>query len=89
MVTLKGIQETHPRMSHHGVHQLVNSRNKEGVFWADFVQVSEIHAHLPFPVFVFNHYYVSQPLEAENLLNGSSLLQLIHLCPDCLDVIFR
>ena len=51
MVTLKDIQETHPRMSHHSVHQLVNSRNKEGVFWADFIQVNEVHAHSPFPFF--------------------------------------
>ena len=88
MVTLKGIQETHLRMSHHFVYQLVNSRNGEGVFWEDFVQVSEIHAHLPFPIFLFNHYCVGQPFGVENLLNGSSLLQLIHLCSDCLGVIF-
>ena len=88
MVTLKGIQETHPRMSHRGVHQLVNSRNGEGVSWVDFVQVSEIQAHSPFPIFLFNHYYVGQPLGIENLLDGSSLLQLVYHYPDYLDMIF-
>ena len=88
MVILKGIQETHLRMSHRGIHQLVNSRNGEGILWADFVQVCKIHAHLPLPVFLFNHYYVGQPFEVEDFLNCSSLLQLVHLYPEYLGVVF-
>ena len=75
-------------MSHHGVHQLVNSRNREGVLWADFIQVRKIHTHSPLPVFLFNHYCIGQPLEVEDFLNSSNLLQLVHLYPDCLDVVF-
>jgi len=141
MATLKGIQETHPRMSYCGVHQLVNSRNGEGafwtgfiqvsevhahspfpnfllnyycvgqslrignllngpsllvnfrngewVFWTGFIQVNEVHAHLPFPIFLLNYYCVGQPLGIENLLNGLSLLQLLYLCLNCLGVIFE
>ena len=74
MVPLKGIQETHPRMSHRGVHQLVNSKNREGVFWAGFVQVCKIHTHSPLLVFLLNHYRVSQPLRVNDFLNISNLL---------------
>ena len=88
MVILKGIQETDPKMSHRGIHQLVNSRNGEVVFWVDFVQFNKIHAHSPLPIFLFNHYCVGQPLEVEDLLNRSSPLQLIHLCPDYLSLVF-
>ena len=58
MVTLKGIQETHLRMSYRGIHQLVNSRNGEGVVWADFVQVCKIPTHSLLPIFLVDHYYV-------------------------------
>ena len=74
MVSLKDIQETYPKMSYRGVHQLVNSKNGEGIPWADFVQVPKIHAHSPLPIFLFNHYCVNQPLRVENFLNSSSLL---------------
>ena len=88
MVTLKSIQEIHLMMSYRSIHQLVNSRNGEGVLWTDFVQVRKIHTHSPLPVFLFSHYYVGQPLGVENFLNSSSLLQLVHLYPDCLGMVF-
>jgi len=74
MVALKGIQETHPRMSYRGVHQFVNSKNGEGVFWAGFVQVCKIHAHLPLSIFLFNHHYVGQPLEVKDFFDSPNLL---------------
>ena len=74
MVVLKGIQETRSRMSYRGVHQFVNSKNGEGVFWAGFVQVRKIHAHLPLSIFLFNHHCVSQPLGVRDFFDSPNLL---------------
>ena len=88
MVTLKGIQETHPRVSHHGILQMVNSKNGERVFWENFIQICKVHADLPLPILLLHHHSVGQPLEIEDLLNGSNLLQLVYLYPYRIGVIF-
>ena len=38
--------------------------------------------------FFLNHYRVGQPLRVEDFLNSFGLLQLVHLCPNCLGVVF-
>ena len=58
MVPLEGVQETHPRVSYHGIHQLVNSKNGESVFWANFIQISEVHVDSLLPILLFNHHSV-------------------------------
>ena len=85
-----GNPKRHPRNLSEGVPlwRPLAGQEWEGVFLTDFVQVSEIHAHSSFPIFLFNHYYVGQPLGVKNFFNGPSLLQLIYLCLDYLGVIF-
>ena len=51
---------------------------EKGVFWANFIQVSEVHADSPLPILLLNQHSVGQPLEIEDLINGSSLLQLVN-----------
>ena len=79
MVTLEDIQETLSKVSHRGIYQLVNFKNREGVFWANFIQISEVHANSPLPIFLLKHHSVDQPLGIEDLLNGSCLLQFVYL----------
>ena len=88
MVTLEGVQKTHSRVSHHGIHQLVNSRDKKRVFWANSIQISEVHVDSPLPILLLNHHSVGQSLGIEDLLNGFSLFQLVYLYPYYLGVIF-
>ena len=66
----------------------VNSRDGKGVFWANFIQISEVHADLPLPTLLLNHQSVGQPLGIKDLLNCFSLFQLVYLYPCCLGVIF-
>ena len=52
--TLKGIQETHPRVPVSGVHQLINFWHGKRVLRACSVQVREIHTNPPFVVLLPN-----------------------------------
>ena len=88
MVTLEGVQKTYPRVSHRGIHQLVNSRDGKWVFWANSIQTSEVHADSPLPILLLNHHSVGQLFGIKDLLNGFSLFQLVYLYPYCLGVIF-
>ena len=88
MVTLEGVQKTHSRVSHHGIHQLVNSRDGKGVFRANSIQINEVHTDSPLPILLLNHHSVSQSLGIKYLLNGFSLFQLVYLYYYCLVVIF-
>ena len=89
MITLEGIQKIHPRVSHHGIHQLVNPRDGRGVIWVNIIQISEVHKDMPLFILLFYHHNISQPLGIQDLLNGSSLFQLVYLYPYCLSVLFR
>ena len=88
MVTLEGIEKIHPGVSHHGIHQLVNPRDGKGVLWANIIQINEVHTDTLLPILLLHHHSISQPLGIQDLLNGSSLFQLVYLYPYCLGVLY-
>ena len=79
MVPLKGIQKAHSRMAYNCVHQLVNLRHRERVFWACFVQVCKIYTYTSLPRLLLYHHGVGQPFRVKNLFNSPSLLKFHHL----------
>ena len=58
MITLEGIQETHPRMADSGIYQLVYLRYRKWILGASFIQVREIYAHSPLPTLLLYHYSI-------------------------------
>ena len=66
-------------MAHHCIHQLIYSRHKEGIFWASFIQISEVHTHLPFSIPLFYHHIIGQPFKVEDFFDSPCLLELHHL----------
>ena len=62
MVSLESIQEAHSGVACSCIHQLTYLRHREQIFWAGFIQISEIYTNLPFSALLLYHYSVSQPL---------------------------
>ena len=58
MITLKSIQETHPRMVDSGVYQLIDLGHGEWIFRASLIQICEINAHSPLPTLLLYYYCV-------------------------------
>ena len=46
-----------------GIYDEVNSRQREAVFWASSVDVSEVDAEPPLAVFFFDKYDVGQTIQ--------------------------
>ena len=53
----------------------------------NLIQISEIHTHTPLPIFLLYYHSVSQPVGVKDLLNCSSLFQLVYFYPYCLSVL--
>ena len=75
MITLKGVQETHSRVSISGIHQLIYLRYREWILQASSVEVGKIDTNSIFSIFLFHHHCIWQLLEKEHLPNGPRLLQ--------------
>ena len=58
MITLKSIQETHPRMANSNVYQLIYLRHREWIFRAGLIQIREINAYSPLPTLLLYYYRV-------------------------------
>ena len=89
MVPLKGIEKTHPRMAHHYIHQLIDSRHRERVFRASFIQVYKVYTYAPFPNLLFYHYCISQSFRIEEFFDSPNLLELCHRILDNIRVFLR
>ena len=50
------------------IHKLVNSSEREVIFWAGVVEVCKINAHSPFFIGVLNHDDIGKPLGIEVFL---------------------
>ena len=59
VISLKGIQENHPRMAYHCIYQLIYSRHRERVFGTSLIEICEVHTHTPFPSLLFHHHRIS------------------------------
>ena len=89
MVSLKGVQEVHPRMAYSGIHQLVYSRHEKRVLGAGYIQIYEVHTNPPFPTLLLHNHCIGQPFRVENFLNSPNLLKLVHLLLDRDRMLFR
>ena len=58
VISLKGIQETHPRMAYRCIYQLIYSRHRERVFGTSLIEICEV-THTPFPNFLFHYHRIS------------------------------
>ena len=66
-----------------GIHDDVDSRQRETIFWARFVDVGEVDAESPLAVFFFDKYDVGQPFRIFHLSNCSRLEEFGDLLVDC------
>ena len=69
-------------MAGSGIHDEVDSRQRETVFWAYSVDVSEVDADSPLVVLFFDKYDVGQPLGIFHLSDCSCLDEFADLLVD-------
>ena len=67
MITLESVLEAHPRMAEGCIDKWINPQDREGIFRASFIKVSEIHTNSPLASLLFDNDGVSQPLEIKDL----------------------
>ena len=89
VIPLEGIQETHPRVSHGRIHQLVDLRHGKWILGASLIEIREVDAHPPFSRLLFYYYRIGQPLRIENFLDSPSLFELGNFTSDRLGVFLR
>ena len=65
-----------------GVYDKVDSRQRETIFWACFVDVSEVDAEPPLSVFFFDEYDVGQPFRIFHLSDYPCLEEFADLLVD-------
>ena len=83
MITLKSIQETHPRMADSSVHKLVDLGHREWISRVSFIQICEINTHSPLPTLFLDYYRVCQPFGIEDLLDSPRLFEFRYFLTDC------
>ena len=73
VVAGEGVHKTKEFMASCGVYDEVDSRQRETVLWACFVDVSEVDIESSFAICFFDKYDVGQPLRILHLPDRSSL----------------
>ena len=89
VVSLKGIQKAHLRMTYSGIHQLVDPRHGEMVFRTCSVQICEVHTYPSLSFFLLHHHSIGQPFRVKHFFNCPSLLKFHHLVFDGVRMILR
>ena len=84
MISLKGIQKAHPRMTYRRIYQLIYPKHRKRVFRASLVKICKINTHTPFSCLLFHHYCIGQPLKIKNLFDSPCLLEFCYLILDSL-----
>ena len=62
-------------------HQSINRWQREAVLLVCLIKVGEVHAYPPFPVRLFNHHYVCQPIRVVDFSNVAGLYQFLYFFP--------
>ena len=83
VVTREGIHKTEKFMADSGIHDEVDTRQRETVLWACFVDVSEVDAESPLAVWFFDKYGVGQPFSIFHFSDCSRLEEFADLLVDC------
>ena len=78
----EGIHKTEEFMADCGVYDEVDPRQRETVFWARSVDVSEVNAESPLAVCFFDKYDVGQPFRIFHLSDCSRLEEFADLLVD-------
>ena len=89
MVSLESIQEAHSGVACGCVYQLIYPRHREQIFWAGFIQISEVYIKSPLSALLIYHYSVSQPLRIKKFLDSPHFFKLHHLVPNSVGMLFR
>ena len=58
MITLEGIQESHPRMADSSIYQLVYLGHRKWILGASLIYVREINAYSPLPTLFLHHHSI-------------------------------
>ena len=69
-------------MAGSGIHDEVDTRQRETVLWACFVDVSEVDVESPLSVFFFDKYDVGQPFRIFHFSDCSRLEEFVDLLVD-------
>ena len=75
-------------MPYYCIYQLINPGEGKKVLRANLIQISEVHTYTPLPILLLYYHSISQPLGVEDLLNCSSLFQLVYFYPYCFGMLF-
>ena len=62
VVSRDGVHKGKKLVPGHGVHKLINPRQREVILCSGVIQIRKVDAHSPFPICRFNHDDVGQPL---------------------------
>ena len=62
VVSRKGVHKGKKLVPGHGVHKLINPRQRETILCTSIVQIRKVDAHSLFPICLFNRDDVGQPL---------------------------
>ena len=89
VIPLEGIQETHPRVTHGRIHQLVDFWHAKWILGASLIEIREVHAHPPFSSLLFYYYRIGQLLRIKNFLDSPSLFELGNFASNRLGVFPR
>ena len=82
VVAGEGVHETEKFMADCGVHDEVDPWQREAIFWACFVYVSEVDTESPLAICFFDEYNASQPLRMLDLPDRSCLEEFTDLLVD-------
>ena len=83
VVAGESIHETDEFMAGCGIYYEVDPWQRETIFWACSVDVSEVDAESPFSIRFFDEYDVSQPFRVLHLSDRPCLEELADLLIDC------
>ena len=62
VISKEGVHKGKKLVPGRRVHKLVNPGQREAILRADVIQIREVDAHSPFPICLFDHDNVGQPL---------------------------
>ena len=83
VVSEEGVHKGKKLVLGHQVHKLINPGQREVVLQAGAIQIHEVDAHSPFPVYLFDQDYIGQPLGIVDFPDEVSSEQFAHLIHDC------
>ena len=79
VVTAEAVHERKHFMANYIVEEDIGDRQRKGIFWASFAQISEIHTYANLAILFLDWHNVCQRGGIFNFLNKICFLQLVNL----------